>query len=243
MILPFEEVVAALRREGERYLGIRMVAVEAIAGSVDRTGDFDRRFRPRSNRLRGRWERIDMAQRRGEAMPPVDLFKVGDLYFVRDGHHRVSVARALGHDTIEASVTEVRTRIPAEGISGPRELLYKSFERIFAQRVPLPGDLAARIEVRDPWSYAELAENVEAWGLRLIQHLGHFVDRSDVAIRWFREEYEPVVRMMRDADLIGKGTEAEAYLRVARERYRLIRAHEWNEDIILRIRGGAQRRP
>ena len=242
-ILPFEEVVAALGWEGERPLGLQTVPLEAIVGSVDRTRDFDRSFRPRSNRLRGRWQGIDLAQRRGEPMPPVDLYKVGDLYFVRDGHHRVSVARALGHDIIDAYVTEVRTRIPPEGISGRRDLLYKSFERIFAQRVPLPPEMARRIKMTDPWNYAELAENVEAWGFRLIQHLAQFEDRQEVARRWFTEEYEPAVDMMREADLIGRGTEAEAYLRVARERYRLIRTHEWSEEIIARIRGRGQRRP
>ena len=84
-------------------------------------------------------------------------------------------------------------------------LLYKNFERIFALRVPLPPELAGRIKVEDPWSYAELAENVEAWGFRLIQHLGRYVDRAEVATRWFREEYEPVVEMMREADLVGGG--------------------------------------
>ena len=243
IVLPFEEVVAALGFEGERQLGLQTVPLSAIGGTVDRTRDFDRSFRPRSNRLRGRWQNIDLAQRRGEPLPPVDLYKVGDLYFVRDGHHRVSVARALGYDVIDAYVTEIKTRIPPEGISGRRDLLYKSFERIFAQRVPLPPEMAQSVSVNDPWSYAELAENVEAWGFRLIQHLGQFVDRAEVARRWFAEEYEPVVAMMREADLIGRGTEAEAYIRVARERYRLVRTHEWNEDIIARIRGRGQRRP
>jgi hypothetical protein len=242
VVLPFEEVIDALGREGEQPLGQQTVPLDAIVGSVDRTRDFDRRFRPRSNRLRGRWQRIDLAQRRGEPMPPVDLYRVGDVYFVRDGHHRVSVARALGLDTIEAYVTEVRTRIPVEGISGRRELLSKSFARVFSQRVPLPPDMAARIKVDDPWNYAELAENVEAWGFRVSQHLGLFVDRAEVARRWYREEYEPVVAMMREADLIGGVTEAEAYLRVARERYRLIRAHEWSDEIMARIRGRGPRR-
>ena len=129
VVLPFEEVVAALGRESERPLGQLTVPLDAIVGTVGRTRDFDRRFRPRSNRLRGRWQRIDLAHRRGEPMPPVDLYRVGPMYFVRDGHHRVSVARALGHDTIEAYVTEVRTRIPAHGITGRRELLFKSFAR------------------------------------------------------------------------------------------------------------------
>jgi hypothetical protein len=241
VVLPFEEVAAALGRVGERSLGLQSVPVDAIVGSVDRTRDFDRRFRPRSNRVRGRWQRIDEAQRRGQAMPPVDLYKVGNLYFVKDGHHRVSVARALGQENIDGVVTEILTRAPAEGISGREALVFKSYERLFRQRVPLPPEMAERIEVTDPWSLAELAENVEAWGFRLIQHEGRFITREEVARRWFTEEYEPVVRMMREAGLLGTGTEAEAYLRVARERYRLIRTHEWSEDIIARLRGQRRR--
>jgi hypothetical protein len=237
MVLPFEEVVAALGRVGERHLGLRTIPLEAIVGSVDRTRDFDRRFRPRSNRLRDRWQEIDLAQRRGEAMPPIDVYKVGDLYFVRDGHHRVSVANALGLDVIDADVTEVQTQVPPDGIATSGELVFKDYERIFRLRVPLPPEMAARIEVTDPWTYAELSENVEAWGFRLIQHAGRFLTREEVARRWFSEEFEPVVEMLREADLVEDGTEAEAYIRVARERYRLIRAHEWTEDVIARLRG------
>ena len=67
--------------------------------------DFDRKFRPTSNRVRQRWERLDLAQRRGVYLPPIDVYRVGDLHFVMDGHHRVSVAVATGQKTIEARVT------------------------------------------------------------------------------------------------------------------------------------------
>jgi len=113
LILPFEEVVAALGRRGERPLGLQVVELDRIVGTVDRNREFDRRFRPTSPRTRSRWERIARAQRKGEAMPPVDLYRIGDLHFVRDGHHRVSVARALGHRDIDANVTEVFTEIGA----------------------------------------------------------------------------------------------------------------------------------
>jgi hypothetical protein len=238
MVLPFEEVVAELGgRVAEGRLGLRTVPLDAIAGSVDRPREFDRRFRPRSNRGRERWQRVDLAVRRGAALPPVELYKVGDVYFVRDGHHRVSVARVMGRDTIDAYVREVQTRIPPDSPDRKRDLLFKDFERIFRHRVPLPEPAAATIQVRDPWSYAELAENVEAWGFRVIQRERRWMDRAEVARRWFEEEFEPVVRMLREADLIGDGTEAEAYLRVAAERYRLIRGHEWSEEIIDRMSG------
>ena len=90
-------------------LGREVVPLDAIVGTVDRGRDFDRRFRPTSCRVRSRWEHIAAAVRRGEALPPVDLLKIGEIYFVSDGHHRVSVARALGLKEIDAYVTEMQT--------------------------------------------------------------------------------------------------------------------------------------
>jgi len=114
-ILLLDEVVAAQGRRGERYLGLQTIPLDTVAGTVDSRRDFDRKFRPTSNRVRQRWERLDLAQRRGVFLPPIDVYRVGDLHFVMDGHHRVSVAAATGQKTIEAHVTEVLTRMPAAG--------------------------------------------------------------------------------------------------------------------------------
>ncbi|MDT4945205.1 MAG: hypothetical protein QOH14_1938 [Pseudonocardiales bacterium] len=232
LILPFDDVVAALGRRGERYLGLQTIRLDSIVGTVDSTRDFDRKFRPTSSRVRERWERLALAQRRGEAVPPIDVYRIGDLHFVKDGHHRVSIALATGQTTIEAYVTEVLTVVPARGIRSRGDLLMKSYERMFRARVPLPPQSYAKITVRNAETYAELGEAVEAWGFRCIQESRTFLDREEIARRWFAEEYTPVVRMLKDADLLGSGTEAEAYLRVARERYRLIRTHEWSDEVI-----------
>jgi hypothetical protein len=164
------------------------------------------------------------------------VYRIGDMHFVIDGHHRVSIAHATGAKSIEAYVTEVLTQLSPKGIRGRRDLLVKSYERIFRARVPLPAADLAKITVTDPWSYAELGENVEAWGFRYMQDKGRFLNRAEIARHWYAEEYVPVVRMMRAADLIGSRTEAEAYMRVAAERYRLIMTHEWNDEIIERLR-------
>ena len=116
-ILLLDEVVAALGWRGEHYLGLQTIPLDTVAGTVDSRRDFDRKFRPTSNRVRQRWERLDLAQRRGVFLPPIDVYRVGDLHFVMDGHHRVSVAVATGQKTIEAHVTEVLTRMPAAGTS------------------------------------------------------------------------------------------------------------------------------
>lgn len=238
-ILPFDEVIAALGRTGEHRLGLQVIPLDSIVGSVDRTRDFDRWFRPRSGQSRERWERLARAYRRGEPIPPIDVYRVGELHFVRDGHHRVSVAHALRLRAIEAYVTEVTTKIDATGISHRGDLITKDLRRVFLDRVPLPGPALATILVTTPWSYAELSETVEAWGFRLMQQERRFLDRETVARRWYAEEYRPVVRMLQQADLVGDCTEAEAYLHLSGQRYRLMRTHRWDDEVLDRLRRDA----
>src|SRR3954454_3501415 len=243
LILPFEEVVDALGRAGQVDRGLKVVPLDAIVGTVDRAADFDRGFRPTTTRLRSRWERIAAAQRRGEPLPPVSLFKVGDLYFVRDGHHRVSVAKSLGRADIDAYVTEVQTRLRLGRDLRVSELPLKDHERLFRERVPLDAERRAAIKLSDPWDFGMLAEMVEAWGFRMMQERGHFADRPEVARRWFDDEYVPVSEMLRAGDLVERGeTDAEAYMRVAGQRYLLLRTHEWSDDVLDRLRRSEQRR-
>ncbi|MEO9220450.1 MAG: chromosome partitioning protein ParB [Mycobacteriaceae bacterium] len=232
LILPFADVVKVLGKVGERRLGLQVVRLETIVGTVDRTRDFDRYFRPTSGKMRQRWERLATAQRRGESVPPIDLWRVGELHFVEDGHHRVSIAFARRQRTIDAYVTEVLTRIPAEGITHRGDLLVKDFERIFAERVPLPSSARDQLTVADPWQWAVLGEAVEAWGYRLMQREVSYLDRATVGERWFTEEYVPVVRMLRQAEILPGRSDAEAYLWVVGERYRLLRRHTWDSDVV-----------
>ena len=235
LVLPYEEVVEALGYVSEHDAGQHVVPLDAIVGTVDRGRDFDRSFRPTTGRVRSRWEHIAAAMRRGEAMPPVDLVRIGQIYFVRDGHHRISVARALGRNDIDANVTEVVTRVGAERAITMEALPVKSHERVFFERVPLPDNARAEIQLTDPWDYGRLAEAVEAWGFRLGQDRGEAISRREVAYLWLESEYRPVVEMLRGADLIGTNTESEAYMRVSTARYRLLRTHSWDEDTLAAV--------
>lgn len=223
-------------RAGQRHVGRQLIPVESIIGTVDREQDYDRRFRPMSDRNRERWETIAAAMRRGEALPPIDVYRIGELHFVRDGHHRVSVARALGLTTIEANVTEILTIEPAPPVTRLKDLPLLDLRRIFRERVPLPPEAMGRIQLSDPWDYAVLAEGVEAWAFRRSRTAGELLDPLRAARLWFDEEFVPVVDLLRQAGLIGRRTEAEAYLRLSAERYRLLRTHAWSPEIIERLR-------
>jgi len=241
VILPFEEVVAALGRRAERQLGQQVIPLDSIVGTVDRGREFDRSFRPTSGKVRTRWERVAAAQRRGQPMPPIDLYRIGEVHFVKDGHHRVSVARALGHKDINAYVTEVLTEVGAEREITLADLPLKSHERLFRERVPLPPEARSKIQLSDEWRYAALAEAVEAWGFRRKQATGQSLSRAELADAWFREEYEPVVEMLEEAGLARKGTATEAYMRVSHLRYLILRTHDWNDSVIERLREELER--
>ena len=242
VVLPYEEVIEALGFVSERFVGLRVVALDQIVGSVDRGRDFDRRFRPTSGRSRGRWEQIAAAARRGESFPPIDVVQVGQIYFVRDGHHRVSVARALGRSDIDAYVAEVVTRIDAKQAMKLSDLPLKSHERVFFERVPVPAPARREIVLSEPDDYPELAEAVEAWGFRAMQSRGEPLDREETASLWLETEYRPVVAMLREAGLIQGSTETEAYMSIACERYRLLRTHDWSEEVLQRVIDGRNRR-
>jgi hypothetical protein len=236
-ILPFEEVSRALGRVGERRLGEQLIPLDSIIGTVDRSREFDRDFRPTSPRVRERWQRINLAQRKGESMPPIDVYRIGELHFVKDGHHRVSVAHALGHKDISAYVTEVLTQLGADREIRLKDLPLKSHQRLFFERVPLAPEERERIHLSDEWRYAALAEAVEAWGFRTSQARGEELSRRDVAEAWFRDEYQPVVEMLREAQLVPKGvSDTEAYMKVAHLRYLLLRTHEWTDEVIDAVR-------
>jgi hypothetical protein len=234
-MLPFDEVVAALGATSRVDIGEQVISLDSIVGTVDRRrGEFDRDFRP-SPSTRGRWERIAEARKRGEAMPPIDVFRIGDLHFVRDGHHRVSVARALKEKDINARVIEVRTKLGADRAMTARDLPLKAHERVFHERVPLPRSQSERIQLSDEWRYAQLANLVEAWAYRASLTRGELLSRRDAALLWYTEEYEPILGVLREAGLGGGGTETERYLRIAMLRFLLLQTFDWTDEIAERL--------
>jgi hypothetical protein len=117
------------------------------------------------------------------------------------------------------------------------DLPLKDHERLFRERVPLGREERARIRVSDPWDFGRLAEAVEAWGFRAMQDRGSYMDRREVAHTWFASEYLPVVEMLNAGDLIDRGeTETDAYMRISGMRYRVLRTHEWSDEVLEELR-------
>lgn len=148
-LVSFDEAKDALSWCGQAYRGIRTVEVGKITGSVGRHRDFDASFLPLKRSMAERWGRVDRAYHRGIELPAVSLYKVGDEYFVRDGNHRVSVARYHGVAAIDAEVVEVRGRVRADaGLRAVRAAggeTYRQPELLPEAGANAPRELARRL--------------------------------------------------------------------------------------------------
>jgi hypothetical protein len=235
-MLPFDEVVEALGSGAQRDLGVQTIPLDAIVGTVDRRrAEFDRSFRPMTGELRDRWQRVAAARRSGVALPPIDVYRVGGLHFVEDGHHRVSVARALGDDVIDARVREISTAVGASPDLRTSDLPLKQHERVFFERVPLASELRHRVQLTDEWRYAQLATLIEARGYRESHARGRLMSREELADLWYHDQFEPIVAVMREAGIGGPGTDADRYLRFVMLRFLLLYATDWTDDVIERL--------
>src|SRR6476661_7202252 len=136
-LLSFHEVRKRYKPEQESYRGMQEVPVRQIIGSVDRFRDFDRAFLPRHARSAGRWQNVDRAYHQDVRLPPVQLYKVGDIYFVKDGNHRVSVAREHGVEFIDAEVIEGHIRVPLNSRMSIAEVLLQAEYAEFLRRTDL----------------------------------------------------------------------------------------------------------
>jgi hypothetical protein len=209
----------------QSYLGMRVVPVAKIVGSVGRHRDFDRAFLPSKPSLGERWKRIDQAILRAEELPPVSLYKIGDAYFVRDGNHRVSVARQQGVEMIDAEVVELRSRVPVDSALTARDLLYKLEHRRLLERLPIDSVLPEmKVEFSDAADYRRLATYIEAYGFRLSQYWHRYVSPEEALRDWYEHSYAPIAAMIREErvlDAFPGRSELDLYLWIVDHRERL----------------------
>ena len=153
-LLSFDEVNKGLHLHNQHYLGMKAVKVEEIVGSIDRYKDFDRYFLPKKAHLEHRWSNIYSAYKNDVILPAIKLYKVGDIYFVVDGNHRVSVAKRMNVAYIDAEVTEFVTRFPITREMDPNDMFILAEREKFLEVTGLkdtkPG---ARIRLTIPGKY------------------------------------------------------------------------------------------
>jgi len=235
-LVSYDAVARRIRTRQHVEMGTRMVPLQQIVGSVGRYRDFTRTFLPRAGINAERWARIDAAMHSLEGFPPIELYKVGEVYFVRDGNHRVSVARANGLTYIEAYVTEIPTDIP---------LTFEDFERdqwiIKIERAEFLNETRLdelrpdnQVGLTEPGRYQILLRHIQ------VHHYLRNIDLEsagndyrltweEAVSSWYDNIYLPVVEAIRAFDLMESfpsRTEADLYLWIAYHREQLAKQYE-----------------
>lgn len=215
-LLAFQEVKEKLEIGRPIYRGIQTVPIDRIVGSVDRYRDFDRAFLPRQDFTAYRWRRVGKAYYKDINLPPVKLYKVGEVYFVVDGNHRISVARELGREFVDAEVHEWPTDVPLPPDVDAGKLDQLSEEARFLTRTGLNRlEEATGIRLTIAGGYQLLLEHIAVHRYFLALEQSREVSFEEAAEHWFRHVYLPTVEAIRATGILedfpGR-TEADLYL-------------------------------
>jgi hypothetical protein len=231
-LLGFDETRDRLRVVGQSYGGVREIPVDRIVGSLDRTADFDRSFRPRRGSSRARLAGLRAAFPDG-ALPPIEVHEIGGAYFVADGHHRVALARERGLAYLDAEVTRLETNYEVGPDVDACTLVHTEQQRIFGEE---SGMAAARpevvVEFSRPGGYPALLELVKAHGYDLGRRLGRLPAPEEVAADWCDTVFLPGVDALRAAALpeaYAYKTDADLFLWV-HQRLRALRVTDASAD-------------
>jgi ParB-like nuclease domain len=192
-LLELDEVERRLKPFGRRYLGVREIPLDALVGTDGRASSFTRDFRPLHAFSRDRLRSLQSAFADG-AFPPIVAVKLGETYFVIDGHHRAALARRAGADMIDADVTELIARVPLPAGADMLDVVLRELERIFLEDSGLAeGRRGVRVEVSRPAHYLELLENIQVHGYHMMRARERVLEDAEIAANWYDAIYTPTV--------------------------------------------------
>lgn len=234
-LLAFDEVRKYLPVRGQFDLGVRQIPIEKIVGSVGRYNDFDRAFLPRHRLTRNRWISIDMAKLKDVELPPIEVYKAAEVYFVKDGNHRVSVAKEKGQKFIDAYITEVVTDIAIDKNTDIDDLI-RLQEKVEFNRVTRLSELRpdASIELSLPGQYPRLLEHINVHRWYMGEKRQAEVAFEEAVAAWYDEVYLPLVKVIHEQgickEFLGR-TAADLYIWIIEHLYYL--REEFRQEINL----------
>lgn len=215
-LLSYDDVKEKLRIGGPIYRGVRTVRTNQIVGSLNRYHEFDRAFLPKEDQLANRWQKVDRAFYEDIHLPPVVLYKVGEVYFVVDGHHRVSVAREQGQEFIEAEVRECATRINITPDIKPEDLEILGAKVDFLERTGLDKLRPdANIKLNIPDGFTRMLEHIAVHRYFMGLDFKRNISEKEAVGHWYDTVYLPIVTLIRKSGLLEDfpdKTEGDLYL-------------------------------
>ena len=202
-LLSYDEVAQKLKLRARSERGIQNIPLDAIVGSVGRYADFTRTFLPRRLEDQRRWAGVKTAMEKGEGLPPIEVYKVGEVYFVVDGNHRVSVARQEGFKTIEARVIEYKTDVQLTPDIQPDDLIIKAEYADFLKETRI-HEMRPNVDlsVTTCRQYEKLTDQIRASRELLQEESGRDVTLQDSAAYWYDNLYLPLAEAIRDRGLL-----------------------------------------
>ncbi len=251
-LLSYDEVRRKLRASGQTRRGRQQIPLDAIVGSAGRYQDFTRSFLPRLDSDEDRWARVHAAMIGMGGLPPIEVYQIGQVYFVVDGNHRVSVARQLGAPTIEAYVTELDARVPLTPDAGHEELIIRAEQVEFLEKTGLdelrPG---ADLTVTTSGRYQALLEHIDVHRYFSGLEKRREIPYPEAVAHWYDAVYRPAVKIVRRRGLLrdfpGR-TETDLYLWLAEHRAALEEELGWEvspvaaaDDLVEQESGGPGR--
>ena len=204
VLLPFDEVREKFPIQGQHYAGLQQIPIEKIVGSFGRYLDFDRAFLPIQKKTRDRWVSIDRAHHYQIPLPPVELYKLGDIYFVKDGNHRISVAREQGQIEVDAFITEIEIPVNLTVDTKIDDLqLKKEYADFLVRSELLKVRPEANIEVSQLGLYDEMLLDIEVHRWFLNKNKKEDVSFHDAVVSWYDNIYIPIIEIVRTKGLLG----------------------------------------
>lgn len=220
-MLPFDEIRHKLRQQHPLYQGIQEIPVENVVGSVGRYKEFNRHFLPLNDSIKARWIGVDkLAQSKG--WPPIEVYHVGDVYFVKDGNHRLSVAKQMGLPTIEAHVWHYPESVSIEPDDNVDDVLIRLGKERFLERTHLDEKFPNNhITFTSPGRYSELLAQIENLRQKLSEIDGADMAYDDAVSSWYEMIYLPTSQIIHDADMLNEfpgRTEADLFVWLSKHR-------------------------
>jgi len=215
-LLSYDDVKEKLHIGGPIYRGTKTVRIDQIAGSLNRYHEFDRAFLPTQDETAPRWQRVNLAFYEDISLPPVVLYKVGDVYFVVDGHHRVSVAREQGQEFIDAEVRECATRVNITPDLKPEDLEILGEKVRFLDRTSLDRlRPKSNIKLTIPDGFDRMLEHIAVHHYFMGLDLKRDISEEEAILHWYDTVYLPIVKIIHKSRIMkefpGK-TEGDLYL-------------------------------
>lgn len=214
-LLPFDEVRERLELWYGRDIGRQTVPLDAIVGSQGRYRNFSRHFLPLDENLRQRWKEIEMAVAAGRDLPPVELYKVCNAYFVKDGHHRISVAKAKQRTNIEARVFEYPCDFSLDDKTDLEQLAILETYHRFLKKTGLKNAREPRLHLTVLGGYPILMEHIQRHRFYREKKENTPVSLNQAAVSWFDNIYTPMAEVIRKNGILDSfphRTETDFYI-------------------------------